>query len=177
VLLPLLLSQASIVVQGFVLPWARRPDVALPSSHRSSSSRCPSLSLSSSPVVPLLRMSAAAPAGAPDGPAVTRSIVQLPTGLAMEVLTAGPVAAGASPSSTTTTTTSSSSPLDSLLAGLFGQAAAAKGRPPLVFVHGSFHSAWCWAEHFMPFFAAQVNLILPSISIRPTKKPHTIPAT
>jgi pimeloyl-ACP methyl ester carboxylesterase len=26
-------------------------------------------------------------------------------------------------------------------------------RPPLVFVHGSFHAAWCWAEHWMPFFS------------------------
>ncbi|MEW5318411.1 MAG: hypothetical protein WDW38_009635 [Sanguina aurantia] len=25
--------------------------------------------------------------------------------------------------------------------------------PPLLFVHGSYHAAWCWAEHFMPFFA------------------------
>ncbi|TVU13943.1 hypothetical protein EJB05_37383, partial [Eragrostis curvula] len=25
-------------------------------------------------------------------------------------------------------------------------------RPPLVFVHGSFHAAWCWAEHWLPFF-------------------------
>lgn len=25
--------------------------------------------------------------------------------------------------------------------------------PPLVFVHGSFHAAWCWAEHFLPFFS------------------------
>ncbi|XP_020251828.1 uncharacterized protein LOC109829129 isoform X2 [Asparagus officinalis] len=25
--------------------------------------------------------------------------------------------------------------------------------PPLVFVHGSFHAAWCWAEHWMPFFS------------------------
>ncbi|KAL8171533.1 hypothetical protein V2J09_023337 [Rumex salicifolius] len=24
---------------------------------------------------------------------------------------------------------------------------------PLVFVHGSFHAAWCWAEHWLPFFA------------------------
>ncbi|CAI9763598.1 unnamed protein product [Fraxinus pennsylvanica] len=24
--------------------------------------------------------------------------------------------------------------------------------PPLVFIHGSFHAAWCWAEHFLPFF-------------------------
>ncbi|XP_024028892.1 bifunctional epoxide hydrolase 2 isoform X1 [Morus notabilis] len=25
--------------------------------------------------------------------------------------------------------------------------------PPLVFVHGSYHSAWCWAEHWLPFFS------------------------
>jgi non-heme chloroperoxidase len=28
-------------------------------------------------------------------------------------------------------------------------------RPPLLFVHGAFTAAWCWAEHFLPFFAAQ----------------------
>ncbi|KAI9085645.1 hypothetical protein K1719_032488 [Acacia pycnantha] len=26
--------------------------------------------------------------------------------------------------------------------------------PPLVFVHGSYHTAWCWAEHWLPFFSA-----------------------
>jgi len=26
-------------------------------------------------------------------------------------------------------------------------------RPPLVFVHGTFHSSWCWAEHWLGFFA------------------------
>ncbi|XP_057522216.1 uncharacterized protein LOC130802285 [Amaranthus tricolor] len=26
-------------------------------------------------------------------------------------------------------------------------------KPPLVFIHGSFHGAWCWAEHWLPFFA------------------------
>ncbi|KAF9593840.1 hypothetical protein IFM89_025625 [Coptis chinensis] len=25
--------------------------------------------------------------------------------------------------------------------------------PPLVFVHGSFHAAWCWAFHWLPFFS------------------------
>jgi pimeloyl-ACP methyl ester carboxylesterase len=25
--------------------------------------------------------------------------------------------------------------------------------PPLLFVHGAFAGAWCWAEHFMPHFA------------------------
>jgi pimeloyl-ACP methyl ester carboxylesterase len=26
-------------------------------------------------------------------------------------------------------------------------------RPPLLFVHGVFHGAWCWDEHFLDFFA------------------------
>lgn len=25
--------------------------------------------------------------------------------------------------------------------------------PPLVFVHGSYHASWCWAEHWMPYFS------------------------
>lgn len=29
-----------------------------------------------------------------------------------------------------------------------------KSRPPLVFVHGAWHAAWCWDEHFLPWFAA-----------------------
>lgn len=28
-------------------------------------------------------------------------------------------------------------------------------RPPLLFVHGSYHAAWCWAEYWMPFFVSQ----------------------
>jgi pimeloyl-ACP methyl ester carboxylesterase len=27
-------------------------------------------------------------------------------------------------------------------------------RPPLAFVHGAWHAAWCWDEHFLPWFAA-----------------------
>jgi non-heme chloroperoxidase len=27
--------------------------------------------------------------------------------------------------------------------------------PPLLFVHGAFTAAWCWAEHFLPFFAGR----------------------
>ncbi|MBW4437205.1 MAG: alpha/beta hydrolase [Pleurocapsa minor GSE-CHR-MK-17-07R] len=27
-------------------------------------------------------------------------------------------------------------------------------RPPLLFVHGAWHGAWCWRTHFMPWFAA-----------------------
>eukprot|EP00521_Asterionellopsis_glacialis_P019925 CAMPEP_0195322058 /NCGR_PEP_ID=MMETSP0708-20121125/7088_1 /TAXON_ID=33640 /ORGANISM="Asterionellopsis glacialis, Strain CCMP134" /LENGTH=316 /DNA_ID=CAMNT_0040388817 /DNA_START=12 /DNA_END=959 /DNA_ORIENTATION=+ len=26
-------------------------------------------------------------------------------------------------------------------------------KPPVVFVHGSFHSSWCYAENFLPYFA------------------------
>ena len=29
------------------------------------------------------------------------------------------------------------------------------GRPHLLFVHGAFHGAWCWDEHFLPWFAGQ----------------------
>lgn len=29
------------------------------------------------------------------------------------------------------------------------------GRPPLLFVHGAWHGAWCWGTHFMPYFAAR----------------------
>ncbi|WP_036666379.1 alpha/beta hydrolase [Paludibacterium yongneupense] len=30
---------------------------------------------------------------------------------------------------------------------------AARARPPLLFVHGAFCAAWCWQQHFMPWFA------------------------
>lgn len=29
------------------------------------------------------------------------------------------------------------------------------GRPSLLFVHGAWHGAWCWQEHYLPFFAEQ----------------------
>ncbi|WP_156687418.1 alpha/beta hydrolase [Mycobacterium sp. Marseille-P9652] len=29
------------------------------------------------------------------------------------------------------------------------------GKPPLLFVHGAWHGAWCWDEHFLDFFAAR----------------------
>ncbi|OBH07052.1 alpha/beta hydrolase [Mycobacterium sp. E2699] len=29
------------------------------------------------------------------------------------------------------------------------------GKTPLVFVHGAYHGAWCWNEHFLDFFAAR----------------------
>ncbi|MBU2588857.1 MAG: alpha/beta hydrolase [Alphaproteobacteria bacterium] len=30
-----------------------------------------------------------------------------------------------------------------------------QGKPPLLFIHGGFHGAWCWAEHFLPWFAGR----------------------
>lgn len=32
--------------------------------------------------------------------------------------------------------------------------AAASPRPPLLFVHGSYHAAWCFRERFLPYFSA-----------------------
>jgi pimeloyl-ACP methyl ester carboxylesterase len=29
------------------------------------------------------------------------------------------------------------------------------GKTPLLFVHGSWHGAWCWEKHFLPYFAEQ----------------------
>ncbi len=28
-------------------------------------------------------------------------------------------------------------------------------KPPILFVHGAWHAAWCWDEHFLPYFAEQ----------------------
>ena len=27
------------------------------------------------------------------------------------------------------------------------------GKPPIIFLHGSFHGAWCWQEHYLSYFA------------------------
>jgi pimeloyl-ACP methyl ester carboxylesterase len=27
--------------------------------------------------------------------------------------------------------------------------------PPIVFLHGSYHAAWCWAIHWLPFFSTK----------------------
>lgn len=27
------------------------------------------------------------------------------------------------------------------------------GKPPLLFLHGSYHAAWCWKVHFLPYFS------------------------
>lgn len=37
---------------------------------------------------------------------------------------------------------------------ILAQHPQAHSRPtPLLFVHGAWHGAWCWAEHFLPYFA------------------------
>ncbi|MDP2130023.1 MAG: alpha/beta fold hydrolase [Azonexus sp.] len=32
-------------------------------------------------------------------------------------------------------------------------AQAKRTAPPILFIHGGFHGAWCWADHFMPWFS------------------------
>ncbi|XP_024520530.1 uncharacterized protein LOC9660563 [Selaginella moellendorffii] len=68
--------------------------------------------------------SATPPINLPDG--VSRSSFELPSGLRMEVLSCPP---------------SSSSP------------ATQSKIAPVVFVHGSYHAAWCWAVHWLPHFS------------------------
>jgi pimeloyl-ACP methyl ester carboxylesterase len=36
---------------------------------------------------------------------------------------------------------------------------------PILFVHGAWHAAWCWAEHFLPYFAEHGYLSL-AVSLR-----------
>lgn len=39
------------------------------------------------------------------------------------------------------------------------------GMPPLLFLHGAYTAAWCWQEHFLPFFsAAGFHCLAPSLS-------------
>lgn len=40
------------------------------------------------------------------------------------------------------------------LLSAFSSASSSAGRPPLLFVHGAYAGAWCWAEHYLGFFAA-----------------------
>ena len=32
---------------------------------------------------------------------------------------------------------------------------SASDKPPILFVHGAWHGAWCWDEHFLDYFAEQ----------------------
>ena len=36
---------------------------------------------------------------------------------------------------------------------------------PVLFVHGMSHAAWCWAEHFLPYFA-QHGYVSHALSLR-----------
>jgi hypothetical protein len=38
------------------------------------------------------------------------------------------------------------------LSVLYSEAILSLQKAPVVFIHGSFHSGWCWAEEFMPAF-------------------------
>ena len=66
---------------------------------------------------------------------VTRS-VQLDSGTRAEVISCSPKK---SPSN--------------FLSFLLGSGKEKAVKPVLVFLHGSFHASWCWAEYYMPYFA------------------------
>eukprot|EP00980_Cylindrotheca_fusiformis_P011384 scaffold2638_cov114-Cylindrotheca_fusiformis.AAC.12 len=40
-------------------------------------------------------------------------------------------------------------------------------KPPLIFIHGSFHSAWCWCEHWMDYFVERGYPVV-ALSLRGT---------
>eukprot|EP00815_Leptocylindrus_aporus_P001515 CAMPEP_0116072140 /NCGR_PEP_ID=MMETSP0322-20121206/14293_1 /TAXON_ID=163516 /ORGANISM="Leptocylindrus danicus var. apora, Strain B651" /LENGTH=291 /DNA_ID=CAMNT_0003560813 /DNA_START=339 /DNA_END=1214 /DNA_ORIENTATION=+ len=48
-----------------------------------------------------------------------------------------------------------------------GKKSKGKEKTPLLFIHGSFHAAWCWAEHYMPYFADLGHDVV-AISLRGT---------
>lgn len=43
----------------------------------------------------------------------------------------------------------------------------ASKQPPLVFIHGSFHAAWCWTERYFPYFVSR-NYPVVALSLRGT---------
>ena len=47
------------------------------------------------------------------------------------------------------------------------------GKAPLLFVHGAWHGAWCWDEHFLDFFAAQGLSVAGREPSRPWKEHRT----
>ncbi|KAL7541700.1 hypothetical protein ACHAXR_011145 [Thalassiosira sp. AJA248-18] len=47
-----------------------------------------------------------------------------------------------------------------------------KHLPALIFLHGSFHSAWCWAEKFMPYFSS-IGYPCVALSLRGTSKTYS----
>jgi pimeloyl-ACP methyl ester carboxylesterase len=36
---------------------------------------------------------------------------------------------------------------------------------PILFIHGSYHAAWCWREHWMPYFAER-GFVTHALSLR-----------
>lgn len=48
---------------------------------------------------------------------------------------------------------------------LYKPAAVSTDRPPLLFIHGAWHSAWCWRVHFIPYFS-QAGFATYALSLR-----------
>lgn len=57
---------------------------------------------------------------------------------------------------------------------VFTPDASSSGRPSLLFVHGSYHGAWCWAEKWQPYFAER-GFTTVSVSLRAQGKSERAP--
>ena len=95
-------------------------------------------------------------AGATNSQPVIRQI-QLGSGTIAEVISCMPKQQKSSSAS------SSNDMVQTLFSSLFGRETAhnannsqtkKKTKPTLAFLHGSFHASWCWAEHYMTYFAS-----------------------
>ena len=76
-------------------------------------------------------------------------------------------ASGDGAAATTQTVDLSSGTLAEVMS-LVPPASSSQGRSPLVFIHGSFHSAWCWAENYFEHFES-LGYPCVAISLRGTR--------
>jgi pimeloyl-ACP methyl ester carboxylesterase len=70
---------------------------------------------------------------------------------------AAPVSASSSATSTQSIETFMHTLPDGMRLEILRMPSASKNKsnkPPLLFIHGSYHAAWCWKENFMPFFSS-----------------------
>ena len=69
-------------------------------------------------------------------PVPVTQTVKLSSGTTAEIISCGP-----------------KSTVPNFLESLFGASSGKSSKKPVIaFLHGSFHSSWCWAEYYMPFF-------------------------
>lgn len=79
---------------------------------------------------------------------VQEQYLDLDSGVTMQVMSMVPSATDREQQDTTTTKKKNESH---------------KQQPPIIFLHGSFHGAWCWTEHFFEYFVQRgYSLVAPS---------------